>query len=103
MKPYVSHNTPKIKVQVPSVPVLDLAQAEVNILDIVAPHHKKLRADKIKNAEKAERRAAAEAARLAEEERAEEQGEETDVQQEQQQEDVEAEIVNEKKEKESRE
>jgi len=48
LKPYVAYGTPKIKVPPPKVPELNLAETEVDILDIVAPHHKKLREERRK-------------------------------------------------------
>lgn len=98
MKPYVAHNTPKIKVAPPKVPLLDLAQCEVNILDIVAPHHKKLRAERAKQAEKASIREAEELS--VQEQRQPEETEENIGQQENV---AEAEVVSERKEKEARE
>lgn len=46
LKPYVAHNSPKPpKVAPPSVDdlVLNLESAEIDIMDIIAPQHKKLR------------------------------------------------------------
>eukprot|EP01127_Copromyxa_protea_P006391 TRINITY_DN16228_c0_g1_i1.p1 TRINITY_DN16228_c0_g1~~TRINITY_DN16228_c0_g1_i1.p1 ORF type:complete len:149 (-),score=42.81 TRINITY_DN16228_c0_g1_i1:23-469(-) len=51
LKPYVAHNSPQVpKVAPPSVNdlFLDLQNSEVDILDIVAPQHKKIRAEKRK-------------------------------------------------------
>eukprot|EP01129_Flabellula_baltica_P007692 TRINITY_DN3006_c0_g1_i1.p1 TRINITY_DN3006_c0_g1~~TRINITY_DN3006_c0_g1_i1.p1 ORF type:complete len:150 (-),score=49.35 TRINITY_DN3006_c0_g1_i1:20-469(-) len=46
LKPYVANNTPKVKVAPPTVPEINLDEIEVDILDIVAPQHKKLRQQK---------------------------------------------------------
>eukprot|EP01125_Pyxidicula_operculata_P001287 TRINITY_DN11188_c0_g1_i1.p1 TRINITY_DN11188_c0_g1~~TRINITY_DN11188_c0_g1_i1.p1 ORF type:complete len:146 (+),score=45.73 TRINITY_DN11188_c0_g1_i1:47-484(+) len=48
LKPYVSYSTPKVKVAPPTVPELNLKESEVDILDIVAPQHKKRREQKRK-------------------------------------------------------
>jgi len=48
LKPYVSYGTPKIKVPPPRLEDLELhlSKTEVDILDIVAPQHKKYRQQK---------------------------------------------------------
>jgi len=46
LKPYVAYGTPKLeKVPIPKLADLDLdfSKAEVDLLDIIAPHHKRLR------------------------------------------------------------
>eukprot|EP01130_Rhizamoeba_saxonica_P006925 TRINITY_DN277_c0_g1_i1.p1 TRINITY_DN277_c0_g1~~TRINITY_DN277_c0_g1_i1.p1 ORF type:complete len:113 (+),score=31.04 TRINITY_DN277_c0_g1_i1:513-851(+) len=43
LKPYVAKDTPGIKTPPPQVPELNLEEAEIDILDIVAPQHKDLR------------------------------------------------------------
>jgi len=50
LKPYVAYNTPLIKTQPPTVPNLNLSEAEVDILDIVAPQHAELRRERAKQA-----------------------------------------------------